>query len=103
MNALSVVLWGLRNSVPMDRGSKYSPFQLLTACPGSLDSGFFDSFPTPKTDADVGYFEMMENVAHVPKRITQRETFHNCLSKNHYVLLKKASRRISFSNLLGSF
>uniref|UniRef100_A0A0K2TKA2 Integrase catalytic domain-containing protein n=1 Tax=Lepeophtheirus salmonis TaxID=72036 RepID=A0A0K2TKA2_LEPSM len=43
INALPVVLWGLRNSLPIDLGSKYSPFQLLVGCSGCMAFNFFNA------------------------------------------------------------
>nr|XP_040580374.1 uncharacterized protein LOC121128837 [Lepeophtheirus salmonis] len=79
MNDLPVVLWVLRNSVPMDQRSKI--------------------------DADVGrLFETMEKVAHVPPRVTQRETFDNRLRKADYVFVKNKPIRESLSpTFLGPF
>ncbi|XP_040563839.2 uncharacterized protein [Lepeophtheirus salmonis] len=89
-NTLPVVLWGLRNTVvSMDQRSKYSHLQLLTGRSGSLASGFFDSFPIHKTDADVRrFFEKMEKVAYISLRVTQREMSDKCLCEADYVFVK---------------
>ncbi|QQP39551.1 Putative tick transposon, partial [Caligus rogercresseyi] len=107
MSALPIVLWGLRNSVPMDPGANNSPFQLLTGRPGSLASSFFDVAPPPKADVDLGgFFETMERLTHVPPRSSPEGTtqLDKRLNKANYVFLKNKPIRESLSpTFLGPF
>uniref|UniRef100_A0A0K2UQS4 Integrase catalytic domain-containing protein n=1 Tax=Lepeophtheirus salmonis TaxID=72036 RepID=A0A0K2UQS4_LEPSM len=69
INALPVVLWVLRNSVPTDSGSKHSPFQLLTGHSGSMAFNFFNASTFTSRNLDVeSLFKTMEKIRHVPPR-----------------------------------
>uniref|UniRef100_A0A0K2U171 RNA-directed DNA polymerase n=1 Tax=Lepeophtheirus salmonis TaxID=72036 RepID=A0A0K2U171_LEPSM len=97
INAQPVVLWGLRNSVPIYSGSKYSPFQLLTGRSGSMAFNFFNKSTFTSGNLDVeSFFKTIEKITHVPPRHFNKEPINKQLKKK-FVFVKNKPIKKSLS------
>nr|XP_040581188.1 uncharacterized protein LOC121129533 [Lepeophtheirus salmonis] len=104
INTLPVVLWGLRNSVPIDPGSKYSPFQLLTGRSGSMALNFFNASTFTSGNLNVeSFFRTMKKIIHVPLRHFNKGAINKKLKKRIRFAKNKPIKEPLSPTFLGPF